>query len=396
MSPTHKTHKPGHEFSRCEVRRHPGPLAREVFLVCRPDPLKKGISSQTVSAYETLLEFLRAEGGSSEHVVRETAYLGDVERDFDAFRNARLKAVDSLSGGSYYAPASTFVGQPPLSEGQLLEISAYAVIPDSGGNSNPTPAATLWPESQRVYQLDGRKHVFIANVYGERGTPFDESYSMLRCAEELLHREGMSFHDVVRTWIHLRQMERDYAGFNEGRSEFFRARGIGLLPASTGISGAPCVASQNLCLSLFAVQAPARIALMSSPTLNEAWVYGSAFSRGVKVMGANGTTLFISGTASVDEQGRTTHGGDFEAQAERMILNISTLLALQNASFRDVVSAATYLKDPGDAPCLRQVFDRRKVEGFPNAVLHAEICRPDLLCEMEVIAILPAGGSAQR
>ena len=128
---------------------------------------------------------------------------------------------------------------------------------------------------------------------------------------------------------------------------------------------------------------------MSSPTLNEAWTYGADFSRGLKVVGTNAIILFISGTASVDEKGRTVHAGDFEAQVERMILNISTLLAQQNATFGDVVSAITYLKHPDNASLLAKVFTKRKIGNFPNALVHARVCRPDLLCEMEAIAILP-------
>ena len=52
---------------------------------------------------------------------------------------------------------------------------------------------------------------------------------------------------------------------------------------------------------------------MSTPTLNEACVCGSDFSRG---LASNGMAIFISGTASVDENGRTVHAGEFKAQAE--------------------------------------------------------------------------------
>src|SRR5678815_2378558 len=72
--------------------------------------------------------------------------------------------------------------------------------------------------------------------------------------------------------------------------------------------------------------------------------YGADFSRGLRLADGNAVTLFVSGTASIDEQGRTVHVGDMTAQAERMLHNIAMLLAQQNATFADLVSGITYLK----------------------------------------------------
>jgi len=57
---------------------------------------------------------------------------------------------------------------------------------------------------------------------------------------ELLAAEGATWKDVVRTTCYLRDIERDYAAFNEGRTEFFRERGLDPLPASTGVQAILC------------------------------------------------------------------------------------------------------------------------------------------------------------
>ena len=44
---------------------------------------------------------------------------------------------------------------------------------------------------------------------------------MFGVAEDLLQQAGMAFHDVVRTWIHLREIDRDYADLNRARRAFF-------------------------------------------------------------------------------------------------------------------------------------------------------------------------------
>ncbi len=56
----------------------------------------------------------------------------------------------------------------------------------------------------------------------------------------LLAAEGASWKDVIRTTCYLRDIERDYAAFNEIRTEFFRQQGLAPLPASTGIQAILC------------------------------------------------------------------------------------------------------------------------------------------------------------
>jgi chorismate lyase/3-hydroxybenzoate synthase len=144
-------------------------------------------------------------------------------------------------------------------------------------------------------------------------------------------------------------------------------------------------------LSFYAIKSPRpiEVSAMNTPTLNEACVYGADFSRGLRVVDGNKIALYISGTASVDEEGRTAHAGNFAAQVDRMLLNVETLLSAQNAAFRNILSAITYLKSADDSPLLRRILEDRGLGTMPNVVVHAAVCRPDLLCEMEAVAALP-------
>lgn len=56
----------------------------------------------------------------------------------------------------------------------------------------------------------------------------------------LLESEGATWHDIVRTTCYIRDIERDYAAFNEVRNEFFRALGLDPFPASTAIQARIC------------------------------------------------------------------------------------------------------------------------------------------------------------
>ena len=72
---------------------------------------------------------------------------------------------------------------------------------------------------------------------------------------------------------------------------------------------------------------------------------------------------------------------------------VAALLDGQSATFGDVVSAVTYLKRPADAERLREKFQEAGYEGFPNVLVEAPICRPELLCETEALAVLPKTGT---
>src|SRR6185437_11669679 len=108
------------------------------------------------------------------------------------------------------------------------------------------------------------------------------------------------FRDVVRTWIHLRDIDRDYDALNRARREFFQERGVDRRPASTGVQGIPFPDAHHVSLRLTAVR-PADATVISTPTLNEAWSYGADFSRGLRLVDPNQITIHVSGTASIDE-----------------------------------------------------------------------------------------------
>lgn len=142
----------------------------------------------------------------------------------------------------------------------------------------------------------------------------------------------------------------------------------------------------------------ARRAMHAAGVLNEAHEYHphpSSFSRGLRVDLGAFSLLFISGTASVDEQGRTIHAGDFRAQCWRTYRNISALLRSEGATWKDVVRCTCYLPDmERDYTEFNRVrtafFSWLGLEPLPASVgVQAKLCREDLLVEIEGLAIIP-------
>jgi enamine deaminase RidA (YjgF/YER057c/UK114 family) len=218
-----------------------------------------------------------------------------------------------------------------------------------------------------------------------------QSDSMFARTAERLRDHGTDFSTVVRTWCYLDDIDRDYTEFNLSRNDFFERHSIRRLPASTGIRSGLHPRDSLCAVDLYALLDPegAQIEVMHTPTLNEAADYGASFSRGMKLVLPEKTVLFISGTASVDEQGATVHVGDIRGQIERMLLNVRELLAPHDADFSDVVQVITYLKSREDLDLFLEIWEDWGLRGLPNSIVEAGVCRPDLLCELEAIAILP-------
>lgn len=381
------------------VRRVDGPEATEFFLHGQPPADTADPRRQAAAIYRAIAGELAAAGGSFAGVVTETIFLRDARANVEAIRAARRSVLAEL-GLTAHRPATTEIEQPPLDERACLEVSVHAVVARrSPLRCEPIEVASacrcgtcVRPHGLRVVVGDeARFHA--AGLCGPGDGAYQQTLGMFALAESLLQQAGMEFRDVVRTWIHLRDIDRDYGDLNRARRAFFRERGIDPVPASTGIGGGPVPAAHDLCLGVYALKAgrPPLRTVMTSPTLNEAGQYGADFVRGMKVVERNKVALYVSGTASIDEYGRTAHPGDFDAQAERMIVNIAALLERQGAGFGDVVSAITYLKFPADTARMRERFRAAGFTGFPHALVAAPICRPDLLCETEVVAVHPPG-----
>jgi 2-iminobutanoate/2-iminopropanoate deaminase len=134
-------------------------------------------------------------------------------------------------------------------------------------------------------------------------------------------------------------------------------------------------------------------AITNHNVLNEAYSYGSAFSRGLRIDLNGLSILLISGTASIDDQGNTVHVGDLRAQTRRTFNNITALLASEGATWKDVVRTTCYLRDiERDYKAFNEertgFYQEQRLNPLPASTgIQAILCRPDLLVEIEAIAM---------
>ena len=136
-------------------------------------------------------------------------------------------------------------------------------------------------------------------------------------------------------------------------------------------------------------------AITNHAVLNEAFAYAkpSSFSRGMRIDLGCVTILLISGTASIDEDGKSVHIGDFRAQMRRTLANITGLLASEDCTWRDIVRTTCYLRDiERDYEAFNEertaFFKEQGLDPLPASTgIQAILCRPELLIEIEAIAM---------
>jgi len=121
-----------------------------------------------------------------------------------------------------------------------------------------------------------------------------------------------------------------------------------------------------------------------------AWTKKFNFWVGWKI----GDTVQLSGLVAFDADGGIIGKEDCYAQAKQTFKNIEEALTSAGATMSDVVKITTYLTDIGNY----QAFGKARAEVFPEGVpssttvVSPALIMPDLLVEIEAMAIIGSGG----
>ena len=284
--------------------------------------------------------------------------------------------------------------------GEPMRMSNIQPLPSEPGSGQDKPVA-----GGKVLEAAGARYVHLSSITGhdERGRLPDggeaQARQMFENSRALLEANGSDVSHIVRTWIYLPHILQWYREFNAARTASFERFGIfdeswpGVLPASTGIQGAGATSVQCL-MDVVTVEALAgeklEVTRINNPRQSEAGSYGSSFSRAVEVTHGGLSQLFISGTASINERGETVYVDDLEAQIIHTMMNVGTLLRIRGAGWEDVCMSTAFFKKAEYAPALGRIMRTLGVPRFPVVSVVADVCRHDLLFELEATAVYAA------
>lgn len=320
-------------------------------------------------------------------------------------------------------PVTTMVVQPPCC-GAALGIELWLV----GGSG--VKVERFGPNLLAV-ESEGIRWVHCGGIRGQSGPDgaYGEASSALTQMREQLARAGVGFDQVMRTWIYVNQITEGpeglqrYQELNRARTDFFHGQKLcgknrapaapeNIYPASTGI-GTQGSAITMSCMALDSNRPDVLVMPLENPIQTAAYDYQAnysphspKFSRAMAVVQGRFVSTLVSGTASIVNS-KTCHPGDIVKQAEQTIDNIQQLIAPENfarhglpgagASLSDIAKLRVYVKRMEDYQACREVCERR-LPRAPAIYLHADICRPDLLLEIEAVAFspyTPPGASAK-
>ncbi len=297
---------------------------------------------------------------------------------------ARRKAYGKLDDG--VAP-SFLIG----SRGRYGLISGVQVHAVAGSNK-PVPVMLDGKPCGRVLKLPGSIYLTLSGITGGKsGNRAKQAREMLEKGESALKQFGGDFTCVSRTWMWLGDILSWYGEFNNIRNQFFTERGLigkgsrQSMPASTGI-GLVLGGKGQFGMDLTAVLEPNdSIEFLGAIGKQHcALDYGSAFSRASRASSPAGKTVFVSGTASIDAKGATTHIGDARGQIESTIENVRAVLRDMGCGDGDVVQTVAYCKTTQ----VEDIFDQFRTRlNWPWVTAICDICRDDLLFEIEAAAI---------
>lgn len=363
------------------------------------------LRDQARDALETMADVMSAEGAAGA-VIHQAVFVANSE-----WIAACRQIVREFYGRDM--PATSYIPQPPC-EGKPLTIEAMGL----GRGRDKV-------DIQRISdQVVVTRHDGVAWVYADHAVPRTSAlgvYEKTICSYQHLRRllpdAGARLDQVLRLWLHLGGIVDDdgpiqrYKELNRARTDVYQhvrfltdrlPEGYTgpAFPASTGIG----TGGRSITLSALAVVSDADDVVavpLENPRQTAAYAYSAGyspaspkFSRGLALCHGEDTTLFISGTASITNS-ETRHVGDVVAQTHETLENITALISEVNLSRHGLPGRGTaleglgvarvYIKRPQDCAKVRAVCEER-LGAVPASYVIADVCRPDLLVEIEGIA----------
>jgi enamine deaminase RidA (YjgF/YER057c/UK114 family) len=379
-------------FVRHRGFESPGRENEHFFLVdAHPDQAFKDQLDQLEREYEAALQSRKL---APDSVVYRRFFLSDAANQIEILKKSRLFADPN---GRIQAAVSV-IQQPPV---QSSKVALLAYHIDSKKGMEKIPAG----EHSLLVKRNGTSQLWFTNLQeSEMTEEFARSsyrqtdFLFQSLLDQLSANRATLKDNTIRTWVYVRDVDRNYKGMVDRRRELFIEHGLTSQThfiSSTGIEG--CTASPHAlvtmdALSLLGVQSRQIRFLHAPQNLCNTIRYNVTFERGTMVSYRDRAHLYISGTASIDQEGQVVHEGDVLQQTVRTLDNIRALLADGGATLNDMMYWIVYIRDFGDAHIVARHLDSLP-EKVPYLLLHAPVCRPQWLIEIEGQAVIPLKAS---
>jgi enamine deaminase RidA (YjgF/YER057c/UK114 family) len=333
--------------------------------------------------YDAVLAML---GWGRDTAVFRRCFLSDAANQEAAVRASRIGLASSASSPEEHV-ALSLVEQPPLPEEHVALWAWHVRAPGMSKRALPGGLRVELGSETRVWLSD----TLAFDPEGGVGARAQTRSAFAALSARLAEQGAILADHVMRTWIFVEDVDLNYGDMVVERRELFAEAGLGPSThyiASTGIAGRRADAQRLVQLEAYAIPGigAERVRFLEAPEhLGRTDDYGVTFERGVQVQLASGVQTFISGTASIDPAGNVLHVGDVRKQLDRALDNVAALLEAGQQSLDDLVQMIVYLRDAADRPLIEPLLEERFPQ-LPFVLVHAPVCRPEWLIEIECIA----------
>jgi enamine deaminase RidA (YjgF/YER057c/UK114 family) len=361
-----------------EIRSIESTSANEIYISATPAEAAP-LQDQAREIFSGIRDILRSKNA---FILQERTFSSLAATE--TIRQGRSGAYGDLDDGV----APSFLVATEGSSGPIAGVQVHAISTEN----KPEVIRLDQTGCGRILRTPGCTLLTLSGISAPQASSnTEQAQVMLEMGESVLKQFGVDFLSVPRTWMWLKDILSWYDEFNGVRNNFFTERGlIGAgtrqsMPASTGIGLGPDNGG-HCAMDLVAILEPADSTQYLQVTGKQhcALNYGSAFSRASKATMPAGQTVFVSGTASINAEGATTNIGDAAGQINATIDNVRAVLAEMQADDKDIVQVIAYCKTTE----VEKVFNSIKGNlDWPWLSVICDICRPDLLFEIEAAAM---------
>ena len=321
------------------------------------------------------------------------------------------RAVNGYFGDE--APVFSYVAQPPL-EGCSLVMEVAGMVPGNGSQvfykrSGEIPYIVIESAEARRLLLGGVRDNNPLHGTGEQS---DRIFSAIG---SILKAESMPVSSIIRQWNYIEKIvktaegHQNYQDFNDSRSRFYNgAAWVNGYPAATGV-GTSCggvmidleafcpVADGTEILPLnnslqVAAHAYSPVVLIGREDEKTGKKTTPKFERAKLVRNGNRGLVYISGTAAIRGELSLVDVGVGE-QTRITLENIEHLISdktlgdagIEGVEDATIFSMRVYLKEESFLDRAREIIGE-KYAGTPAVYLKADVCRDELLVEIEGFA----------
>lgn len=370
-------------------------------------PKEGSLKEQIVACVDSLKKYL-ANNFSANTVCIKQTYFVRIQSNEEITQLQDLISELVLEQLGTWGPIS-IVPQPPLGTASQL-VAEYACISD-----------VLSVEKKKV---DGVPYLKITTPVGTylsaAGLHFNRSSSNIleqsigafEQMQLILKSEDFTFGDVVRQWNYIERIidftdnSQHYQIFNDVRSNFY---GLSTFPngypAATGIG----MSHHGVILEFLALKPASGVQILpiQSPVQANAHQYSPQvlsnnqytiipcqkstpkFERGKAIVSQQGGMLFVSGTAAIKGE-LSASQYDVVMQTRMTLQNIDNLInaknlkrnGIPNNSQTKLLNLRVYLKYAEDYSKIKDIVSEY-AGSVPVLFLQADVCRPELLVEIE-------------